>query len=238
MSVICARALVKRFGQRSAVDHLSLDVAPGEIVALVGENGAGKTTALGMLSGQLVPDEGSALLSGYDVFQQALPARRCLGYVSQDLLLPPHLTLGEMAEFACQVKSEPLRQGELERLLQLTDLHDDADRLLGELSYGMQRKSAWVVALVGQPRALLLDEGLAGLDATSRDALIEEVARRLRDGLGVLWAEHDLTPITPHVSRVLVLHRGRIAEMISGSALRTLAESGELASKMRQWTSY
>jgi ABC-type multidrug transport system ATPase subunit len=142
-----------------------------------------------------------------------------------------------MVEFACQVKDRALERRTLEQLLSLTDLTDEADRLLGELSYGTQRKAAWVVALASSPTALLLDEGLAGLDATSREALTAEVASRVRAGLGVLWTEHDLDPVTELLSRVLVLHQGKIAETVSGDEVRRLAQNAELAPAMRRWTS-
>ncbi len=230
------RGLTKRYGQRLALDHLDLAVMPGELVALVGENGAGKTTTLSMLSGQLVPDEGQALVGGHEVFGEPLAARRALGFVAQDLLLPPYLTVLEMVEFACGVKHHEVDQARLERLLGRAGLAGDADRLIGELSHGMQRKAAWVVALVAEPRALILDEGLAGLDASSSAALVDEIALLLGDGLAVLWAEHDLDRFAAHLTRVEVLRQGRRVEAVPGEAVREALAKGELPALMRSWT--
>jgi len=237
MSTIEAQTLCKSYGQRRAVWNLKLDVQGGELVALVGENGAGKTTALGMLSGQLVPDAGQALIGGHDVFADALRARTQLGFVGQDLLLPQHLTIAELAEFVCTVKGCPYEKGELDRLAALTRLDDDVDRLVGELSFGMQRKAAWVTALIAHPAALLLDEGLAGLDATSAAAIIEEVDRQLERGAAVLWTEHDLAPIIASLSRLVVLQQGRTSETVEGVEVRRRAERGQLQASMRDWTS-
>ena len=231
-----ARGLTKRYGQREALRALDLRVAAGELVALVGENGAGKTTALAMLSGQLVPDEGQALIGGHDVFGEPIAARGQLGYVAQDLLLPPYLTVDEMVAFVCGVKRRAVEPVLLEALLALAGLATDADRLIGELSHGMQRKAAWITALVAEPAVLVLDEGLAGLDASSSAALVQQVAQRMAQGSAVLWAEHDLEPIAPHLSRVVVLHGGRLAEEMSGDALREEWAAGRLSQLQQRWT--
>ena len=236
MTVIEAQDLCKNYGTRQAVSALDLRVDAGEMVALVGENGAGKTTALALLSGQLVPDRGQARIGGHDVFGQPLQARQLLGYVSQDLPPPSHLTIDEMAEFVCQVKGQPLDQPQLQRLLRLSGLDQDANRLIGELSHGMQRKTSWVMALIANPQALLIDEGLAGLDAASRDALVAETANRLNRGAGVLWTEHDLTPVVSQLARVVVLHRGRLHARVSGDEIRQIAATGQLAAQMAAWT--
>jgi ABC-2 type transport system ATP-binding protein len=231
-----ARALRKSYGKRQALAGLDLRIDAGELVALVGANGAGKTTVLSLLSGQIVPDGGNALVGGRDVFAEPLAARRLLGYVGQDLLLPPYLTVLEMAEFACGVKGIALEQQRLDSLLATTGLGDDGDRLIGELSHGMQRKAAWVVALVTAPRALLVDEGLAGLDAASTAAVLDEVGHALGRETAVLWAEHDLTLLAPHIARAVVLRDGQLEEVVRGDDLRADLAAGRLAARMRRWT--
>ena len=231
--VLEVSGLSKAYGRRLALDALELELGRGELVALLGENGAGKTTTLAILSGQLVPDAGAALILGHDVFAAPLEARRHLGYVAQDLQLPPYLTVEELAEFVCGVKRVPLDRAELARLLALTELAQDGNRLVGELSHGMQRKSAWVVALVSQPELLVIDEGLAGVDARSSRALVTEVVARVRRGTAALWTEHDLDLLAPHLDRALLLHRGRLARVASGDAVRAAATAGELERLMR-----
>jgi ABC-2 type transport system ATP-binding protein len=231
-----AQKLGKNYGRHLALEALDLAIAPGEIVALIGENGAGKTTAVAMLSGQLVPSAGRALIGGHDVYRAPIAARRVLGYVAQDLLLPPHLTVFEMAEMACSLKELSLDQKQLARLLEATGLSSDKDRLIGELSHGMQRKTAWVVALLTKPKILLLDEGLAGLDAVSSAWLSKEIVRRAKTGMGILWIEHSLELVAPELARVIVLHRGKVAETIAGDTIRDYVEQGTLLEKMRTWT--
>lgn len=236
MNTIVAKGLSKRFGSRQAVQDLQLEVAPGELVAMVGENGAGKSTVLSMLSGQLVPDEGLALIDGHDVYAEPIASRRQLGLVGQDLLLPTHLTIEEMASFVCQIKSIVRDSDRFAHLLEATDLADHVDRPIGELSYGMQRKAAWIVALISQPRAMLVDEGLAGLDIASREALILEVTARLESQVGVLWIEHDVSAIAAIVSRLIVLHGGQAVETLAGEEVRRLADDGTLSANVRRWT--
>jgi ABC-2 type transport system ATP-binding protein len=236
-SVLNAEKLSKSYGQRSVVDELSLCVEPGELVALVGANGAGKTTTLAMLSGQLVPDAGQIKISGHEVYSDPIAARRALGYVAQDLILPPYLTIEEMAEFAVAVKERVFAEKEFRRLLELAGLADDGDRLIGELSHGMQRKAAWVVALVSAPKVLIVDEGLAGLDATSCRAIVDEVANQIKSGMAVLWTEHDLEGFSQYLDRVLVLAQGKLVETISGDVIREADARDPMSSILERWAS-
>ena len=229
--------LCKSYGKRQALTDFSLEVAAGEIVALVGENGAGKTTTLAILSGQLTPTSGAVRIDGHDVFSEPIAARTPLGYVAQDLFLPAYLSLDELVRFVCEVKRVPLDNAEYERLGEMAGLNADRDRLIGELSHGMQRKAAWVAALVTQPKVLLLDEGLAGLDARSAQELMAELGRRTSVGTAILLTEHDLELATPLLSRVVVLHHGRISEIIEGEDVRAAADYGSLPEMMRRWIS-
>lgn len=235
-AMIEAQGLEKSYGKRRALDALDLKVASGELVVLLGRNGAGKTTTLAMLTGQLVPDAGRALIDGNDVFTAAEKARSLVGYVGQELLLPPHLTLDEAVEYACAVKGVGRDAAAFERLLALAALDDDANRLVGELSHGMQRKAAWIVALVTQPRALILDEGLAGLDAASSAALAAEVGRCVARGAAVLWTEHDLALVAPLAHRAVVLDGGKVVEQVDREELQRLVREDQLDAAMRRWT--
>ena len=236
-TMIEAKRLTKAYGIRRALQGLDLSVSEGELVALVGQNGAGKSTATRMLCGQLVPDSGTALIGGLDVYSDPLAARTLLGCVTQDQTLPPKLTLHETADFVCSLRDLPLSATAYDRLVVAAGLADDADRLIGELSLGSQRKAAWVIGLVARPKALILDEALAGLDAASTVKLIEEVYLCLdRVGLSVLWVEHDLSPIVDRVDRVIVLREGRVSLTIDGAELRRSSNDEELNALMQQWT--
>lgn len=235
LSALVVDKLSKSYGQRSAVESLSLEVGAGELVALVGANGAGKTTSLAMLSGQLVPDAGRVLIAGHEVYGEPIAARQALGVVAQDLILPPYLTIEEMAEFAAAVKETPFVEHEFRRLLRLTGLAEDGNRLIGELSHGMQRKAAWVVALVATPKVLIVDEGLAGLDATSCRAIVEEVVSQIKGGMAVLWTEHDLEGFSADLDRVLVLAKGRLVETLPGDVIRQGASKNPMAAILDRW---
>ena len=236
MSEICVDNVSKAYGRRPAVVDLSLAVESGQLVALVGANGAGKTTTMAMLSGQLVPDTGKIMLAGSDVYGDAVLARSALGFVAQDLLLPPQLTLREMVAFGASVRSKVTDDHYFQHLLEKANLVDDADRLIGELSHGTQRKAAWVVALVHRPRVLLIDEGLAGLDATSCVSLIEEVDSQRRSGTAVLWTEHELDRFARRIDQVLVMRGGRIHHDVSGTDLERLIGGDGLDAELQKWT--
>lgn len=181
-----------------------------------------------------MPDSGRILVDGHDLQTKPLAARRALSYVAQDLILPPLLSVKELAEFSCQVKGQRLDRQLFDDLAAAFGLTEHRDRLVGELSHGMQRKAAWTIALLTDPKLLIVDEGLAGLDAASASALIERVRRVKADGIAIIWVEHDLQRLAPISDRLLVLRAGRHTESLDSSAL--LAPTEQLERLMRRIT--
>lgn len=190
--------VVKRYGERRAVDHISLDVAEGEIVALLGPSGCGKTTTLRLIAGLETPDRGEIWVGGERVAASGRnllpPHRRGIGFVFQDLALWPHLTVEGNLEFVLSSggisKSE--RKVRIAETLALARASSFAARHPGELSGGEQQRAAIARALVGRPRLLLLDEPMSGLDAHLKSELLEELAA-LQETLKIttVYITHD-----------------------------------------------
>ena len=199
--------LSKQFAGRVAVSQLSITVPPGELYALLGTNGAGKTTSLRMIAGLLAPDEGQASIYGHSVVNDPLSAKARLAYLPDDPMLYGKLRPAEYLEFVAGLWGTPALQAqvEAERLLRWLDLWDRRDELTEGFSRGMKQKLALAGALIHRPSLMLLDEPLTGLDAAAarqvKDALREfadaggavvltthimEVAERLADRIGII----------------------------------------------------
>jgi ABC-2 type transport system ATP-binding protein len=230
-----ARGITCRFGTFVAVDDVSLGVAPGEVVGLLGANGAGKTTVIRMLLGVLAPTAGAVLLFGGAPDRAA---RRRLGYVAQGLGIYADLTVAENLAFSRAVfggRGAPAT---------LTDgLADDMERLAGDIGLGGQRQLAFACALGHAPKLLILDEPTSGVDPLSRVRLWERIRAEAERGAGVLVTTHYLEE-AEQCDRLLLMESGRIAragtlaEVIGGAtavtvdaarwddAFRVLADAG------------
>jgi ABC-2 type transport system ATP-binding protein len=199
--------VTKRFGAVTALDRVSLAIDDGDALALLGANGAGKTTAIALLLGLRAPDEGSARLFGLE--PRRVDARRRIGVVPQEVAFPPTLHVREVLELVRRHYEEPAavhavsaRFG-LERLLR---------RQLGGLSGGERRLVAVALAFVGAPRLVVLDEPTAGLDADARVRVWEAVRLHGRAGGTVLLTTHHLDEAEALAERVVLLERGVVVE--------------------------
>ncbi len=202
-----ADRLTRSFGEFTAVDRVSLRVAPGEVVGLLGANGAGKTTVMRMLLGVLAPTTGRALLFGG---APSRASRRRLGYVSQGLGIYDDLTVRENLSFFAAAFGvvAPAPTGALASV---------ADRLAGEIGLGAQRQLAFACALGHDPDLLVLDEPTSGVDPLSRAGLWDQIRTAAEGGVGALVTTHYLEE-AEQCDRLIVLASGRVA--LSG----TLAE--------------
>jgi Cu-processing system ATP-binding protein len=213
----------KSFGKQYAVREVDLALAPGECVGLVGHNGAGKSTLIKLMLGLLRPSAGRVSVLGEDPASgSGARARRELGYLPENVALYPALTGIETIRFYARLKAEPPERGRA--LLDRVGLSAaDAARRVGTYSKGMRQRLALAQAMLGSPRALLLDEPTTGLDPALRQDFYE-VLRELRGaGASVLLSSHALAELEGEVDRVVVMNRGR--KMADGdlSRLRQLA---------------
>ena len=209
--------VTKGFGNRPVVDRVSLDVAEGEVVALLGTSGCGKTTTLRLIAGLETPDEGEIWIAGERVAAKGhnlLPPRaRGIGFVFQDLALWPHLTVEGNLDFVLSsARMRKLeRQVRIDEVLRLVHALPFAKRYPAELSGGEQQRAAIARAIVAHPRLLLLDEPLSNLDADLRAHLLGEMAT-LQQKLKVttIHVTHDRDEAATFAHRVALMKQGRL----------------------------
>jgi drug efflux transport system ATP-binding protein len=205
--------LVKAFGAIRAVDGLTLQVGAGEMVGLVGPDGAGKTTTIRLLCGVLRPTSGRIRVAGYEMPAQTEKARQHIGYLAQRFSLYSDLTVTENLEFFGEVFDMPeeARKARSQELLTFAGLKKFADRPAGKLSGGMKQKLGLATALVHNPKVLLLDEPTGGVDPVARQEFWQLLIGLLRAGSAVLVS----TPYMDEAmrfNRVIFMDKGRILE--------------------------
>lgn len=221
MNPVETAALRRTFGTRTALDDVTLSVREGEIFALLGPNGGGKTTLFRVLSTLLAPSSGAARICGHDVSVDPAAVRRCLGVVFQSPSLDPQLTVEENLRYGGNLYG--LRGRELEermeeaaRALRVADRFSD---LVKTLSGGLQRRVEVAKSLLPRPRVLLLDEPSTGLDPVARVDLWESLIRlRETSGMTVVMTTH-LMDEAERCDRVAILHHGRLIACDTPDAL-------------------
>ena len=241
MAAIRMAGLTKSFGDLRAVDGLTLDVAEGEIFALVGPDGAGKTTTMRLLAAILDPTSGDAWVAGHHIVKEAEAAKEDIGYMSQRFGLYTDLTVIENIEFYADIYGVPRRgrQEKINRLLAFSNLTPFKQRLAGNLSGGMKQKLGLACALIHTPKVLFLDEPTNGVDPSSRrdfwrilyqllrervtifvsTAYLDEAERANRIGL----MDHGKLLAVGTPEEVKRLMRGTILEIRTAEARRATA---------------
>jgi len=205
------RGLVKRF-ERPAVDGLDLAVRAGEFYALLGPNGAGKTTTLRMIAGLTRPDAGAIHVAGIDALADPVAAKRVMAWISDEPMIYDKLTPREYLEFVAGLWSvEPaLAEMRAEELLGWLELTENADQRCESFSRGMRQKVALAGALVHDPRVIILDEPLTGLDAGSARQVKNVLRERVRAGGAIVMTTHILEVAERMADRIGVIAHGRL----------------------------
>jgi ABC-2 type transport system ATP-binding protein len=203
--------LIKRF-DRPAVDGLELTVRSGEFYALVGPNGAGKTTTLRMVAGLLRPDAGTIRIGGIDALADPVAAKQLVAWVSDEPMIYDKLTPREYLEFVAGLWGvEPaLAASRTETLLHWLDLAPHADERCESFSKGMRQKVALAGALVHEPRVIILDEPLTGLDAGSARQVKNVLRERTRAGGTIVMTTHILEVAERMADRIGIITHGRL----------------------------
>ncbi|MDS0281333.1 ABC transporter ATP-binding protein [Haloarcula onubensis] len=221
MVAIRTQGLTKRFGEDVvAVDDLGLSVEDGEVFGFLGPNGAGKSTTINLLLDFIRPTEGSIEVLGIDAQRNPAKIRRRVGVLPEGYGFDDPLTGREYLEWAIRTKRADDDPGEL---LDLVGLGDDAARLAGEYSKGMQQRLAFAIALVGDPDLLILDEPSTGLDPNGIQRLREVVRERAAGGTTVFFSSHILSEVEAVCDRVGVMNAGELVAVDSIDGLRESA---------------
>jgi len=208
MSLIVSN-IQKKYGEQVAVEGLSFEVLPGEIVGFLGPNGAGKSTTIKMIAGILMPDAGKITINNETVTVDSIKAKSLIGYLPETNALYKDLYVKEYLQFLGdihQIKTLPKRIKDLIALLQLETMQH---KKIGELSKGYQQRVGIAAAIIHQPALILLDEPTAGLDPNQLID-IREVIKQLSAHSMVLFSSHILQEVTAVCNRVLVMHQGKL----------------------------
>ena len=204
----------KKFGDKVAVDNLSLNIKGGEIWAFIGHNGAGKTTTLKAISGILNFDEGSIKVDGFDIKNQSLKAKEVLHYIPDNPLLYENLTGIEQLNFIADVFkiSKEKRKEQIEKYSKRFDLQENLSQKISTYSHGMKQKQAIICALIHTPKLLLLDEPFVGLDPKSSHELKLIMKELAEQKVAIFYSTHVLDVAEKICSHIAIIKNGKLIE--------------------------
>lgn len=240
--VIDVSGVSKRFGDKTVVDDIGLQVRQGEIYGFLGPNGSGKTTFIRMLCGLLTPDAGSGTCLGFDVRTRQADIKRHVGYMTQRFSFYEDLSIRENLDFIARIYGVPGRQSAVDESLERLGLRQRSRQLAGELSGGWKQRLALAACLIHKPRLLLLDEPTAGVDPKARRDFWDEIHQLSANGLTVLITTHYMDEAErchriAYLAYGRLLTRGTVAEVIDSARLSTWEITGPdlsaLANRLR-----
>jgi ABC-2 type transport system ATP-binding protein len=226
-TLIELRELSRDYGGRPAVRGISFDIPAGEVFGLLGPNGAGKSTTMKMLATLLRPSGGAARIAGHDLRTSPNEVRKVIGYVPEGADLYEVLTGGEFLDLVRDLHRVPVDEAarRRSRLAEAFELTSDLGRALGEYSKGMKQKLLLIAALQHDPKVLLLDEPLDGLDVAAQEFLKDLIRQRAAEGGAVVYSSHILEVVEKVCDRIAILTQGQIAAL--GPPREMVEESGE-----------
>ncbi len=228
-NVITVRELSKVFGAFKAVDKISFEVKQGEIFGFLGANGAGKTTAMRMLTGLLKPTSGAAEVAGFDVFRQSEQIKRHIGYMSQKFSLYEDLSLAENIHFFGRIYGMKRRQilERREQLLTELNLSDQARQKVGSLPLGWKQKLSFAVSMLHEPAIVFLDEPTGGVDPLTRRQFWEMIYAAAYRGVTLFVTTHYMDE-AEYCNRVSIMVDGRIAALGTPLELKNKFNAGSI----------
>ena len=201
----------KKYGSIPALREVSFAIPDGQTVGLLGRNGAGKTTALNLMTGYFPPTDGTVRVGGLDMRRESRRCKRMIGFLPERPPLYDEMTVTEYLRFVCELREvRPDRiRGHVAEIVELCALGEMKDRLLGHLSLGYRQRAGIAQALCGSPEVLIFDEPTTGLDPR-QTAEIRELIRSLGKDRTVIFSSHILSEVQQLCSRVLILHEGHL----------------------------
>lgn len=229
--MISIRSLSKNFGSLKAVDELSIEISQGEFFAFLGPNAAGKTTTIKMLAGLLQPTSGQVSIGGYDIQRDPEKAKGLLAYVPDFPFLYEKLTAREFMQFVGDIFAIPRKEmhARTASLFERFHLSDFANELTENLSHGTRQRLVIASALLHEPKVMVIDEPMVGLDPTHARIVKQEFRTRTEAGMTIFLSTHQLSVAEEVADRVGIIHRGKLIALGTVAELRAQSsESGAL----------
>ncbi|MGM0545925.1 MAG: ABC transporter ATP-binding protein [Bacteroidota bacterium] len=227
--ILNANNLTRKFGDFTAVDHISFEVGRGEIFGFLGANGAGKTTAMRMLTGLLAPTEGNARVAGFDVEKEAEQVKKQIGYMSQKFSLYEDLTVRENIRLYGGIYglSDKEISQKSKQLIGLLGMEELKNKLIGSLPLGWKQKLAFSVALIHDPQIVFLDEPTGGVDPITRRQFWEQIYKVADEGTTVFVTTHYMDE-AEYCDRVSIMVDGRIDALDTPAGLKQQFEAEDI----------
>ena len=209
--MIEARGLTKHYGSVTAVENATFEVKRGEVVGFLGPNGAGKTTTMKILTCFIAPSEGSARVSGADIFEDSIAVRQAIGYLPENTPLYTEMLVLEYLEYIARMRGlrRAQTQSRIRRVVEETALGDVIGKSIGELSKGFRQRVGLAQALIHEPPVLILDEPMSGLDP-NQAVEIRELIREIGRERTIILSTHNLAEVQVTCGRVLIISQGRL----------------------------
>ena len=211
MGVIEIKDLVKKYGENTAVDHLSLNIEKGRVYGFLGPNGAGKSTTMNIITGYIGPGEGTVKIDGFDIFKEPEKAKKCVGYLPEIPPLYQEMTVREYLQFVVELKGIPkkAREKDIENALNMTKTNQVEKRLIRNLSKGYKQRVGIAQALIGMPEVIILDEPTVGLDP-KQIIEIRQLIKELGKKHTVILSSHILSEISEVCDYIYIISRGKL----------------------------
>lgn len=213
-NIIEVENLTKKFGKFTAVNSVTFEVKAGEIFGIIGANGVGKTTAIKMLCGLLIPTSGKANIAGFNVYNQSEKIKRNIGYMSQKFSLYEDLTVKENVSFYGGIYG--LSSSEIERktneLIQLLGIKSEKNKLLSSLPLGWKQKLAFLISIIHTPKIVFLDEPTGGVDPITRRQFWDMIYKSANNGITIIVTTHYMDE-AEYCNRVSILANGKISAL-------------------------
>ena len=236
--MIEVKQLTKRYGDITAIQDVSFRVEKGEILGFLGPNGAGKTTTMRILTGFIPATSGTAIVAGYDVFEQPMEVKRRIGYLPEHPPLYNELTVTEYLKFVGRIKGIPRQRlpDALDRVVERTGLKEVRGRLVGNLSRGFRQRVGLAQAMIHEPEVLILDEPTVGLDP-KQIIEIRQLIKRQAGERTVILSSHILPEVTATCQRIVIIHEGKVVAVDTQERLSAqLRRSDKIGLKVRRTT--
>lgn len=217
--------LVKRYGNHTAVDHLSFQIEKGKIYGFLGPNGAGKSTTMNMITGYIASTEGKVVIDGHDILEEPEEAKKCIGYLPEQPPLYFDMTVLEYMKFAADLKKIPRKEREsmIEEVMDMVKITDMKNRLIKNLSKGYRQRVGLAQAILGYPEVIILDEPTVGLDP-KQIIEIRSLIKELKKKHTVILSSHILSEVSAVCDYVLIISHGRLVASDTPDNLSRLAE--------------